>query len=205
MNRHHPGRRRLLAAGFAAAATASALHVVAPNPPTGRPVVVAVRAVASGALITGADIEISRRLDALPSTAITDVRQVVGRVATVGLVPDEVITTGRVVNPASVTGDDVLTTIRVANPEAADLLTAGQYVDVLVAVDGATTARTVVRGALVITRPHPTESDLLAMNDQKAGSSPVVLQVSARSAADLAQASQQGPLTTIVRASKAIP
>ncbi len=65
--RRRPGLRRWLAAGAAAAAVASGLQVLAPEPEPGRRVVVAARDVPAGAALQRADLTVAARAgDELP-------------------------------------------------------------------------------------------------------------------------------------------
>jgi pilus assembly protein CpaB len=135
LRRHHPGRRRLAAAGLAAGSVAAALQVLAPRPPAGEPVVVAAREVPAGAVLAPADLAVVRRPPSLlPSGAVADRSAAVGRTVGSGLRPGEPLTDARLVGPGLLVGrplGDVAAPVRIADGEAAALLRAGDQVDVL--------------------------------------------------------------------------
>jgi len=135
LRRHHPGRRRLAAAGLAAGSVAAALQVLAPRPPAGEPVVVAAREVPAGAVLAPADLAVVRRPPSLlPSGAVADRSAAVGRTVGSGLRPGEPLTDARLVGPGLLVGrplGDVAAPVRIADGEAAALLRAGDRVDVL--------------------------------------------------------------------------
>jgi pilus assembly protein CpaB len=134
LRRHHPGRRRLAAAGLAAGSVAAALQVLAPRPPAGEAVVVAAREVPAGAVLAPADLAVVRRPPSLPSGAVADRSAAVGRTVGSGLRPGEPLTDARLVGPGLLVGrppGDVAAPVRIADGEAAALLRAGDRVDVL--------------------------------------------------------------------------
>ncbi|MGL5858188.1 MAG: SAF domain-containing protein [Angustibacter sp.] len=206
--RYRPWRRRILAAGLAAGSVAAALHTLAPGQPPGHRVVVVQRPVPAGGVVGPADVVATTRPGDQPRTAISDVAVVVGRVATSPLDVDEVVTAGRLVGagPAASPGE-VLAPVRLSDPDAAMLLSAGQHVDVLVAVEGASSARTVAQDVVVAARPQPLDGERGAALNGTPGRSPatdqagglVVLRVSPKTASGLAQAGMVGPLSVVLR------
>lgn len=221
LHRHRPGPRRLLSAGLVAAAVAAGLQVLAPAPPPGSPVVVATRALSAGARVRAGDVSVRPWAPAqVPSGALTDARQAVGRAAAGPLSPGEAVTPGRLVGPDLLAGrpdGEVLAPVRLADPAVADLLTVGQRVDVLVAVEGAGQARAVARAATVLGRagrasdqlggldgsgglalpPGPASGDAIG-SQQSTGGGLVLLAVPEATAAALVQAASQGPLSVVI-------
>lgn len=203
LRRRRPGLRRLLAAGLVAAATASALNVIAPDPDPGRIVVVAAHDVAAGQALQASDVELSALADdQVPAASARHVADVVGRVVSAPLSDREVVTATRLVGPGLLVGrtpDQVAAPVRIADAGAAALLSPGVRVDVLVAVEGAASARTVARGATVLARPS-SGADLgpLGSTGDAAGGL-VLLAVSDTVAAALAQSAAAGPLSIVVR------
>ncbi len=176
--------------------------MLAPEPPPGRPVVVAVHEVPAGAALQASDVELdSRPADELPAPAAHRVDEVVGRVLAAPLAAREVVTSTRLVGQGLLTGrprDEVAAPVRIADAASAALLRAGARVDVLVAVEGARTARTVARGATVLA-VGPTASDSLLSGAGDGEGGLVLLAVSDSTAADLAQSAAAGPLSVVLR------
>lgn len=201
--RRRPGPRRWLAAGATAAAVASALQVLAPQPEAGRPVVVAARDVPAGAALQRADLTLAARPPGeLPEAAVARVDDAVGRVVSAPLTAREVLTDSRLVGPGLLLGQPpsaVAAPVRVADPAAAALLHAGSRVDVLVAVEGARRARTVARGATVLARPQASEAGHLLAPDDASSGGLVLLAVDDSTAAALAQSAAAGPLSVVLR------
>ncbi|MGN6611150.1 MAG: Flp pilus assembly protein CpaB [Angustibacter sp.] len=201
--RRRPGLRRWLAAGATAAAVACALPVLAPQPERGRPVVVAARDVPAGAALQRADLMVAARPpDELPGAAVTRVDDAVGRVVSAPLAAREVLTASRLVGPDLLLGQPpsaVAAPVRVADAAATALLHPGSRVDVLVAVEGARTARTVARGATVLARPDSAGAHQLLAPDDAASGGLVLLAVDDSTAAALAQSAATGPLSVVLR------
>ncbi|KQX62840.1 Flp pilus assembly protein CpaB [Angustibacter sp. Root456] len=201
--RRRPALRRWLAAGAAAAATASALQVLAPEPEPGRTVVVAAREVPAGAALQRADLRLAPRPRAdLPATAMTRVDDVVGRVVSAPLAAREVLAASRLVGGGLLVGQPpgaVAAPVRVADAAAAALLHPGSRVDVLVAIEGARSARTVARGATVLARPDAAGAGHLLATDDASSGGLVLLAVDDSTAAALAQSAAAGPLSVVLR------
>ncbi|MGN6302595.1 MAG: Flp pilus assembly protein CpaB [Angustibacter sp.] len=201
--RRRPGLRRWLAAGAVAAAAASALQVLAPEPEPGLPVVVAARDVPAGAALQRADLALATRPAAeLPAAALTRVEDAVGRVVSAPLAAREVLAGSRLVGGDLLLGQPpsaVAAPVRVADPAAAALLRPGSRVDVLVAVEGGRTARTVARGATVLARPDVGGGDHLLAADDATSGGLVLLAVDDSTAAALAQSAAAGPLSVVLR------
>jgi pilus assembly protein CpaB len=204
LRRNRPGLRRLLTAGLLAAATAAALHVVAPDPTPGRTVVVATRDVPAGAALQASDVAVTAHpAEQVPASAAHRLADVVGRVVAAPLSAREVVTTTRLVGPNLLLGrtpDQVAAPVRIADAGAAALLRAGVRVDVLVAVEGADTARTVARGATVLARPVASGDGLGSLGTASdSGGGLVLLAVSDSDAAALAQSAAAGALSVVIR------
>ena len=204
LRRRRPGLRRWLAAGAVAAAAAGTLQTLAPEPAPGRTVVVAARDVPAGAALQRSDLTlVTRPAEELPATVVNRVDDAVGLVLASTLSAREVVTSGRLVGSGLLAGrppDQVAAPVRIADAAAAALLRPGSRVDVLVAVEGAHTARTVARGATVLARPDRTDDGLLASGaDNATGGGLVLLAVSDSVAASLAQSAAAGPLSVVIR------
>lgn len=205
LRRHQPHVRRWLSAGCAAAAVGFALNVVAPDAPPGRPVLAATHDVAAGSALRAADVRVERRpADQVPRSAPRAVPAVLGRVLSAPLGEGEVVSTSRLVGPDLLRGrpgGEVLAPVRLADAEVATLLAPGTRVDVLVSADKGQRAQTVARAATVLAGPRPDAEGgglLPGSTDQGPGGL-VLLAVSSDTAARLAQAAAQGPLSVLVR------
>lgn len=207
LRRKRPGPRRWLAAGCLAGAATAALHVLAPDPAAGRvAVLVAARDLPAGAAITPGDLRRALRPVAdVPAAASRAGVQVDGQVLSAALARGEVLSAARLVGPGLLRGrplSDVAAPVRLADAQAAALLRPGERVDVLAAVEGGASARTVARGATVLAAPPAGSSSgggLLGGADDAGSGGLVVLAVSATTAADLAQAAAQGVLSVVIR------
>ena len=131
-------RRRLLAAGFAAAAVATALPLLAPTPAAGRTVLAAARDLPAGSALTAGDlVPLSLPDAAVPAGALAGDTDVTGRVVAGAVRRGEPITDVRLLGPGllalSDSADLVAVPVRLADPASAGLLRAGDRVDVLAA------------------------------------------------------------------------
>jgi Flp pilus assembly protein CpaB len=150
--------RRLLAAACAALAVLAALSAMREAPPT-RSILVARHDLASGTVVTAADI----RTAAVPRSAAPDHtlsrHRAIGRRVAGPMRAGEPLTDVRLIGPGSLDGygpDAVFTTIRVDGADVSALRT-GDRVDVVaVAPGGETAAEIIARGVDVVTVPgHP--------------------------------------------------
>ncbi|MBF6341819.1 flagella basal body P-ring formation protein FlgA [Nocardia abscessus] len=150
--------RRLLAAALAALA---ALLFLRGDPDAERtPVVVAHRDLAPGRLLEAGDLRsVPREAGTLPAGAVTDPAALVGATLTGAVRQGEILTDLRVVGPrlaAAATGarDARIVPVRLADTAVADILRAGDRVDVIGAEDasgsGTRPARTLATDAVVI-------------------------------------------------------
>lgn len=158
--------RRVLAALCAAAATASALEVIAPPAPDLVTVLVAARDVAAGTALTDDDLStVALPADTVPDGALRPGAAVLGRTVGGPVRRGEPLTDVRLVGASLLAGvgrpaDVVAVPVRLAEPDAAVLVRAGDRVDVLAAPVDAPDGRppvaeVVVERALVVAVPQP--------------------------------------------------
>lgn len=147
--------RAVLAAGLTAAAVATALPVLAPEPARTFAVVAAAHDLVPGRALTHADLR-TVSLSTLPDGALTAVDEVLGRAVAGPVRAGEALTDVRLLGSGLVrTPGLVAAPVRLADPATASLLRAGDRVDVLAApTDGAVTeAVTVAAGLEVLSVP----------------------------------------------------
>jgi pilus assembly protein CpaB len=187
--------RVLLAAGLLAAAVATALPLVAPEPPASTSVVVAAHDLAAGSPLSETDLaSVALPLSAVPDGALTDRAAAVGRLLAGAVRRGEPLTDVRVVGSALLEGattGTVATPVRLADPAAAALLRAGDRVDVLAAVEAAPVAAVVAPDVEVLAVPA-------AVADSGEGAL-VVVATSPAVAARLAAAAVSARLSVVVR------
>lgn len=203
LRRHHWRLRRLASAGLAAGALAASLHVLAPSPPDGQPVLLAARDLAAGTALTAGDLRTdSRPVDDLPSGTLSSAQTVIGRVLTSGVRRGEVLTDARIVGPGLTVGlppGTVAIPVRIADRAVVPLVAPGDHVDVLVATDAAE-ATLVARSAVVLARPSPGGGGLLGTSTGTGGGL-LVLAASPDDASSLVSAAARGPLSLALRRS----
>jgi pilus assembly protein CpaB len=199
--------RRLASAALVAAAVATGLLALSDPPPAGTPVLLVARDLAAGTVLGPGDVQLTPRpADQLPDGTLTSARGVVGRVLASGARRGEVLTDVRLVGPSLVdtlAPGQVAVPVRVADAAAAALVAPGDHVDVLVAVDGAGPAQTVVTDATVLARPGSTGSSasggLLGTPSDDGQGGLLVLGAGPQDARALAGAAAQGPLSLTLR------
>jgi Flp pilus assembly protein CpaB len=193
-------RRRLLAAGLAAAAVALGLGVAAPPPPPTTPVVVAAVDLPGGGVLASADLAVRQFPPAaVPSGAATSPRRWLGRSLAAPARAGEPLTDVRVVGPALVAGygpGTVAAPVRIADADSVGLVRVGDRVDVI-APDprGLLPPALAVGGAPVVAVPEVDEE----LGSSAAGAL-VVLAVTPAEAQHLAAQSVLGPLVLALRA-----
>jgi Flp pilus assembly protein CpaB len=129
--------RRLLAAGLAAGAVAAGLHAAAPPTGAGVSVLVADRDLPGGSAIDPADLRTRALPENLaPASAVPAGADLGGAILAAPLAAGEVLTSARLVGPSLVEGYGpalVGVPVRLADADVAQLLHAGDLVDVLAA------------------------------------------------------------------------
>lgn len=149
--------RRLAAAGLAAVAAFIALRANSGGEHTS--VVVAARALRPGQILAAADLRHAELPSGdLPEGVITDAGQLLGAISTGAVRTGEILTDLRIVSPrlaaaATGTADARIVPIRLADNAIADILRAGDRVDVVAADEGrerSPTARTLATDAAVV-------------------------------------------------------
>lgn len=195
-------RRRLLAAGLAAAAVACALTAVQPAAAETVPVLVAVHDLPAGSTVGGGDVRTAAYPSAaVPAGVLRAPAQATGRVLAGAVRTGEALTDVRFVGRAllaALGGDDLVATpVRIADAEAVRILQPGDLVDVLAATppgagDAATTppAGPVAEAVRVIAVP---------VSDEAGDGALVLLATDRDTAARLAAAAVTARLSVTLR------
>lgn len=191
-------RRRLLAAGLAAAAAALAMHALQPSGPPTVPLVVAARDLPGGTTLTPSDLRVAvTPRDVVPDGVVPAVDAAAGRLLAGPARAGEPITDVRLLGPSLLAGwgdDLVAVPVRVADPGAAAMLRAGDRIDLLAAApDGVVGASTVAPDVPVISVPPPGDAGVLA------DGALVVVAVPEDAASTLAQAAAVSRLSVALR------
>lgn len=188
-------RRRSLAALLAALAVLVGLQAAAPPPAPTRIVLTAARDLGGGTVLGAGDlVRTPLPPDAVPSGAITEADDVVGRTTTGPVRAGEPITDLRVVSGSLLDGypGRVASPVRVADPGAVALLRIGDRVDVIAAdPHGDAEAAVVAADAPVVALPRAGDTAL-------ASGGLVVLAVSDETARALAAASVSAYLSVVI-------
>ena len=162
--------RRLLAAGCAALAVASAVEALAPRPPHVVRVLAAARDLTAGATLTADDLTaVDLPAEVVPDGALLPGAAVLGRAVGGPVRRGEALTDARLLGPSLLAGAGggrgvVAVPVRLADPDAVGLVRAGDRVDVLAAplesVDGRPPPVSVVAaGVLVLAAPAASSGD----------------------------------------------
>jgi pilus assembly protein CpaB len=204
-------RRRLLAAGLLAGSAACAISALSPAPAPAAVVAAATRDLPGGKTITADDLRtVKMPPEVVPTGAISDEQQLIGRVLAVPVRAGETITDVRLVGPGLLDGYGdrlVAAPVRIADAGAARLLRPGDVIDVLAADAAgegageaavASEARLVASGVRVIALPHDDESAL--SGDTFDGGALVVLATTSQTAARLASAAVTARLSLTISA-----
>lgn len=185
--------RVLLASGLAAAAVAAGLTAAAPPAAAGVEVLTATRDLAAGVALTSDDVVATALPDALvPSGALVDPALVVGRFVAGPVRRGEPLTDVRLLGAGLLDGgSQVAVPVRVAEPATAALVRAGDRVDVLSAApDGGFLASVVATDVPVLSVPE--------LGDDPGEGALLVLAADRRTAARLAAAAVTGRLSVVV-------
>jgi Flp pilus assembly protein CpaB len=191
------GLRRLVAASLIGVGVVLAVHLLAPPPARGVPVVVASRDIGAGQTLSAGDLRTARwSLDPSSSANGTDPAVLIGRV-TAGPIPrGHPVTDTDVLGPGLLAGQAagvVAVPVSVADPSAARLTRRGDHVDLL----AATADAPIVAGAVVLAQPAAGDSDPPGWGSaaDATGSTALILGVSVDQAQELARAQVAGTLT----------
>ncbi len=189
-------RRRLVASGLMAGAVAVALPTLAPPPAPVTDVLTAAHDLAAGSVLSAEDL-VTRALpeDVVPDGTLLR-KTAVGRVLAGAVRSGETLTDVRLVGPSLLTdaGEDLVAVpVRLADPATAQLLHAGDRVDVLAAStdpDAPPVATVVAASVLVLAVPARTAELDGAL---------VLVAAPARTAVRLAAAEVSSRLSVLVR------
>jgi pilus assembly protein CpaB len=208
--------RRLFTAGAVALAAVVALGRFAPKPPPTAAVVAAARDLPAGEVLTTGDLRVVALPPAtVPAGAAIDVADVVGAQLSGPLRRGEVLTDVRLDDgPLGRPAPGLVSApVRLADSQAAQLLRAGQHIDVLAAstaVDGVAAlagaaggggsgaAVVVAANVMVVAIPVQTSAGPTAANDVGVEGALVVLATTAAQARVLAQAQVSARLSAVV-------
>lgn len=194
--------RRKLAVLAALTAILSTISALSPADPPTVPVVVANRELIGGRALTGDDLRIAHYPVGLaPSDAVTELRQLEGRVLIGAAGSGSPIGLGAIVAPRDLSPGvgRSLVPVRLDDAAVAGLLQVGDVIDVLATGSGDAPTRTVAAGARVLAFPGP-ES---AAGPLGSASGPpgrlVLLEVSPGEATELVGAQNKDRLAVVLR------
>jgi len=193
--------RRWLAAGCLAAAGGVAVTTVAPAAPQTRSVLLAVRDLPVGAVLTGADVETAQVPVALAPTTVLEVAD--GAVLAAPVARGEVLTSTRTTGGALLTGQPpgtVAAGVDVGDPALVGTLTAGTRVDVLARVQDPVTGSSTDAERIATDVPVlqvPGTGDEALFGGEQAASVSVLVAVDAEEATRVAAAA--GRTVLVVR------
>lgn len=202
--------RRVVAAVAAAVCVGSTVLALRPPPPPTVPVLVATTDLPGGHRLASGDLAVRRWPSAArPDGAFTASAPALGRPLAAPVRRGEPVTDVRLVGAGLVDALPsglVAVPVRIADTGAADLVAAGDHVDVVAATSpdlvsgGASSARAVARDVMVLARPSPPVGDgLLGGDDTLSGGALVVLATDAPTATELAAAAAAAPLSLVLR------
>lgn len=158
-------RRRPVVAALLTFAVVLALSAIAGRHSPTTSVVVMARDVAAGTSLTSDDVTLAELADELvPSTAVKNVDDVIGRVTTGPLAQHEVLTSTKVVSANS--AGSMAVPIRLADPRVAALLRPGDVVDVVASLSGdgqVRPAQLLAAGVRVVTVQSDREAGLIVV------------------------------------------
>lgn len=158
-------RRRPVVAALLTFAVVLALSAIVGRHSPTTSVVVMARDVAAGTSLTGDDVTLAELADELvPSTAVKNVDDVIGRVTTGPLAQHEVLTSTKVVSANS--AGSMAVPIRLADPRVAALLRPGDVVDVVASLSGdgqVRPAQLLAAGVRVVTVQSDREAGLIVV------------------------------------------
>lgn len=158
-------RRRPVVAALLTFAVVLALSAIVGRHSPTTSVVVMARDVAAGTSLTSGDVTLAELADELvPSTAVKNVDDVIGRVITGPLAQHEVLTSTKVVSANS--AGSMAVPIRLADPRVAALLRPGDVVDVVASLSGdgqVRPAQLLAAGVRVVTVQSDREAGLIVV------------------------------------------
>lgn len=188
--------RRGLAAVAAVLAVLTGLSAALPEGPPRLDVVVTTRELAGGTVLGATDVEVRAVLaDDAPVGALVTTADVLDRAVSAPVAEGQVLTALALVPPrASVGSGRVVAPVRLSDAGLATLLQPGDIVDLVGSDEQGGGAEVVARGVRVVTVPVLAE-------EVSAGSSGglVLVEVSAKTATELARAAVAGPLSVTWR------
>jgi len=192
--------RRLLAAGLAAAAMATGLHVVSPDPPPTTRVLAAARDLAGGHRLRAGDLrEVGLPTELVPDGALVPGDAAVGRLLAAPLRSGQPLCDVQLIGRSLLAGygtDVVGAPVRIGDAGTVALLDVGESVDVLAADPRGGDASATLLAAAV---PVVAIPDVASDGGPLGGGALVVLAVSAELASRLAQAAVAEQLSLVLR------
>jgi pilus assembly protein CpaB len=191
--------RRKLAVLAAIGAVLTAVTAAAPSGPPTLRVVRAVNELASGAVVTAADVRLADVVEgALPDAPLTDLGTAVGRRLTGPVARDQVLTgLDLMASPGMLGPGRVIAPLRLADADVARLVQAGSMIDVIAADPeggGAKPIAQSVRVLLVPARPNDDSQTQTADNGAL-----ILVDVDVPTATLLAQAAASSRISVVLR------
>ncbi|MFP5282840.1 MAG: RcpC/CpaB family pilus assembly protein [Actinomycetes bacterium] len=191
--------RRKLAVLAAVGAVLTGIAAVAPDGPPTVAVVRTTSRLAGGATVTGGSVRLERLPEAaLPEGALTDPVAVIGRTVLGPVAAGAVLTSLDLVSAAAIRPGHVVAPLRLADADVANLVRAGDRVDVLAAEPEAAAAALVARSVRVVTVPEPVEATRLAAGSSTEGAL-LLVEVVPEVATRLAQAAVSAQISIVLR------
>lgn len=194
------GRRRLLAAIFAALAVGSALRAIAGPPPPTEPVLIAARDLPSGSVLRAGDLrEVPVDPELVPAGAL-ERQDALGRTTAAPMRAGEPLTDVRLVQASMLRGYPglVAAPVRLGDADAAGLLRVGDRVDLLAADPAGSAATVVASNTPVVAIPARGPASELGAAEGDAGAL-LIVAVREETARSLAQAGVSAFMSMVVR------
>ena len=191
--------RRKLAVLAAVGAVLTAVTAATPaGPPTLR-VVRATTQLASGTVITAADVSLAEVAEAaLPQAPLTEVSAVVGRRPAGPVAKDQVLTALDLIRtPGTVMAGHVIAPLRLADADVAALVQAGSMIDVIAADPEGGGAKPIARSVRVLTVPAPPDEESRTRTAEDGAL--VLVDVDVPTATLLAQAAATSRISIVLR------
>ncbi|MGL4832500.1 MAG: RcpC/CpaB family pilus assembly protein, partial [Propionibacteriaceae bacterium] len=192
--------RRLTATLMAGLSLFCVVMALQPHPAATTAVVVAVRDVPGGTVLTESDVEI-RQLpsSAVPSTALRTMSEAVGKLVTTALPRNSILHGASIVSHSwgSVTQGHVIVPVKLGDADVAALLSPGDIIDVL--ATGESSARVLAQDARVLAIPAKKSGSGFGTTSSDAVL--IIIATTAEGAQALAQAHSADRISVVVKIS----
>lgn len=189
--------RRPLAAACAALAVLLLALAVRPTAGDASPIVTAAADLPAGSVLSADDLSaVAYPIALVPSGAVTDPHDIVGRTLAGPISAGEPLTVTRLVFSEPRADGLQTVPVRLADAETAALLTPGSVVDIV--RPRGDVGDVVAEGALVVTVPRPDDGRVFGASSRSAGSL-IVVATDRRTAIALAAVGSRGGLGVVIR------